>query len=67
MRELTLEDLYARITDLETEASNAENRTQVLHYKSQEYTLRLRALEGEVKEMLYTLEKLTNPSIYGVE
>jgi hypothetical protein len=65
MSELTLEDLNARITDLETEASNAENRTQVLHYKSQEYTLRLRALEEEVKDMLYTLDKLTNPNLYN--
>tara|TARA_R110000851_G_scaffold53830_1_gene127592 strand:+ start:2881 stop:3024 length:144 start_codon:yes stop_codon:yes gene_type:complete len=42
-----------------------EERLQILRKQNRESTLRMRALEKEVKDMLYTLDKLTNPNLYN--
>jgi hypothetical protein len=51
MKELTLEDLYAKVVDLQTEAKITFDAVVVLQTEAMESSLRIKSLEEKLQEM----------------
>jgi hypothetical protein len=51
MRELTLEGLYAKVVDLQTEAKITFDAVVVLQTEAMEASLRIKSLEEKLQEM----------------
>jgi hypothetical protein len=55
MKELTLEDLYAKVVDLQTEAKITFDAVVVLQTEAMEASLRIKSLEEEVHLILHVV------------
>jgi hypothetical protein len=56
MRELTLEDLYAFVVDLQTEANNANHSVTSLYAVNKQQQLRIEALEDKAEATYESIE-----------
>ena len=55
MKELTLEDLYAKVVDLQTEAKITFDAVVVLQTEAMEASLRIKSLEEDVHLILHVV------------